>query len=355
MIRMDEKGFAFTPLSYLMIIPVLVIAISYGNIINEANLLGSIITGGDVTYSSATTLFSAMQKGAGDAGRNSAYNATRKVIDNTTFFASGTSKNYIRNNVIDSLNTYIVNATLEIEKQTGRQIYINNILIDSYSDKPFSTSNVNITQNDPFGFYVNVKGGIPIKIVQQNKDQVYELKTPDMSTYVTIEGLEDPYIWIYTKFRTSNVIYKYEYATVIGTTYDYYFDVSEDTEQNQLQHLQECLNGTDNPSTIPQRPNYFPDPSGLSFFDRLEGNNTSAEPASVRMSTFIIGDPLLENHGGRLEISKVDHEYITGVVAYYKLSIGTAEVTDPLGSVVYLSQYYAETIFKFQNKYLKKT
>lgn len=352
---MDEKGFAFTPLTYLLIIPVLVIAISYGNIINEATLLGSLIIGGDVTYSSATTLFSAMEDGANDAGRNAAYNATRKVIDDTGFFASGTSKNYIRDNIITALNIHIVKTALMIENQTGRQIYINNIPINSYSDRPFNSSNVDITQTDPFGFYVNIKGGIPIKIVQQDKDQVYELKTPDMSSYVSIEGLEDPYIWIYTKYRTSNVIYKYEYATVIGTTYDYYFDVSEDNDLNQLYHLQECLNGTDNPSTITPRPNYFPDPSGLSFFDRLEGKNTSTESNSVKMSTFIIGDPLLENHGGRMDISKLDHEYITGVVAYYKLSIGNDEVTDPLGSYIYLSQYYAETIFKFQNKYLKKT
>jgi len=37
-----------------------------------------------------------------------------------------------------------------------------------------------------------------------------------------------------------------------------------------------------------------------------------------------------------MDISKIDHEYITGVVAYYKLSIGNDEVTDPLGSYIYL-------------------
>ncbi len=350
---MDEEGFAFTPLTYLLIIPVLVIAISYGNIINEANLIGGLIIGGDVTYSSATTLFSAMEKGANDAGRNSAYNATRKVIDDTGFFTSGTSKNYIRDNIITALNIHIVNTALQIEQQTGRQVYINNIPINSYSDKPFNSGNVNITQSDPFGFYVNIKGGIPIKIVQQDQDQVYELKTPDMSTYVSIEGLEDPYIWIYSKYRTSNVIYKYEYATVIDGNYDYYFDISEDSDQNRLEHLWECLNGTDNPSTITPRPNYFPDRNGTSFFDRLEGKNTSTEPNSVRMSTFIIGDPLNEDHGGR-DISIVDHEYITGTLAYYQLRIGSDELTDPLGSYIYLSKDYAETIFKFQNKYLGK-
>jgi hypothetical protein len=209
---------------------------------------------------------------------------------------------------------------------------------------------VNITQSDPFGFYINIKGGIPIKIVQQ--DQVYELKTPDMSTYVSIEGLEDPYIWIYSKYRTSNVIYKYEYATIIDGEYDFYFDVSEDSDQNRLHHLWECLNGTDNPSTITPRPNYFPDPDGLSFFDRLEGKHTSNEPDEVKMSTFIIGDPLMEDHGGRAT-SIVDHEYITGIPAYYQLKFGNDELRDPLGSVIYFSKNYAE-FFKFQNNYLSK-
>ncbi len=350
---MDDKGFAFTPLSYLMIIPVLVIAISYGNIINEASTVGSLITGGDVTYTTATTLVSAIQKGAGDAGRNAAYNATRKVIDNTTFFASGTSKTYIQNNVINALNTYIVNATLEVEKQTGRKIYINGTLIDSYADKPFNSGNVHITQTEPFGFYVNVESGIPVKVVQQNTDQVYEFKLSNMSTYVTIEGLEDPYIWIYTKYRTSNVIYKYSYFTYTAAYgYEYFFDDSEDADNNRLYHLWDCLNGTDNPSSITPRPNYFPDPNGLSFFDRLEGKNTSTEPNTVKMSTFIIGDPLLENHG-RADISRIDHEYFLSVVADYQLKIGNDELTDPLGTYIYLSSNYA-TFFQFDSKYLKK-
>ncbi len=154
---MDEKGFAFTPLTYLLIIPVMVIAISYGNIIDEANLIGSLITGCDVTYSSATTLFSAKEKGANDAGRNSAYNASRKVVDDHTFFTSGTSKNYIKNNIIAALNVHIVDTALKIQHETGRQVYINNILIDDYTDKPFNTNNVNITQTDPFDLILKSK------------------------------------------------------------------------------------------------------------------------------------------------------------------------------------------------------
>lgn len=349
-IKMDDKGYAFTPLSLLMIIPVVVIAIAYGNIINEASLIGSLITGGDVTYTSATTIITSMQKGAADAGRNSAYNASRQVVDDKAFYASGTSKNAIRNNIIAALNSHIVNTTIEVSRQSGRDIYINNILIDSYNDTPFTTSNVNITQTDPYGFYVNIKGGLPIKIVQKDRDQVYELRTPDISTYVSIEGLEDPYIWIYTKYRSSNVIYNYPYyaySSVYGP--DFQFDVDVDKVNNRIYHLWDCLNGTNNPSTITPRPFYFPDPSGLSFFDRLEGKNTSTEAGGVRMSTFIIGDPLLEDHG-RSDISKVDREYFTAVIGTYTVKFGNDEMTDPLGSIFYLSNAY-KTYFNLANSY----
>lgn len=42
----DEDGYAFTPLAVLLFIPVIIIAISYGNIVNEANMLAGLATGG---------------------------------------------------------------------------------------------------------------------------------------------------------------------------------------------------------------------------------------------------------------------------------------------------------------------
>lgn len=347
---MDEKGFAFTPLSYLLIIPVLIVAISYGNIINEANFIGNMIIGGDVTYTSATTIISAMQKSAGDAGRNAAYNASRKVIDsNTTFFESRQSKPYITNNIISALNNQIVKTAVEVKQQTGRQVYINNVLIEDYTDTPFNTNNVNITQSEPFGFTVNIKGGIPIKIVQNNSDQAYQFKTPEISTYVTLVGIEDPYIWIKTKHRFSNVIYNYPYYTysdVYGPNWSFDAVVGGD---NKLHYLWECLNGTNNTGNITPRPYYFPDRNGLSFFDRLEGQDTSLESnPDVRMSTFIIGDPLIDIHGNAA-ISRLDHEYIRGLPGSV-ITIGGSNITDPLGGVFYLSNSY-KTQFGLENAY----
>jgi len=208
---MDDKGYAFTPMVFLLFIPIMIMAIAYGDIANEANLLADITIGGDVTYTAATNIFQTIEKGASDAGRNAAYNATRKVIDNSTtnstkiFFDSNTSKPYIKQLIINSINNHVITTCRSIETETGRQIYINNIPITNYTNATFFSSDVNITQTEPFGFFVQVRKGIPIKIVQ--KDQAYEVETPPISSYVTIEGLEDPYVWVNTKYRTSNIIY----------------------------------------------------------------------------------------------------------------------------------------------------
>ncbi|MBU4608495.1 MAG: hypothetical protein KUA33_05325, partial [Methanobacterium sp.] len=293
---MDEKGYVFSPIAVLILIPVLVIAINFGEIVNESNTLASIAIGGDVTYNTAQNIFSIIEKSSADAGRNSAYNATRKVIDdnkiknNTNpFFPNGTSKQHIRQNIVNSLNVQLIDSCKELERQTGREIFINNIPINNYTNQTLLLKDVTISQDDPFGFYVHVRGGIPIKVVQ--KDQVYEGVTPPITSYVSISGLEDPYIWVNSKERNSNVIFKspyYEDSPYTGK--DFHMDDVVDNPNARLYELWNYLNGTNNPSGITPRPYYFPDPHGLSFFDRLENNtNTTSSRPEVRMSTFVIG------------------------------------------------------------------
>ena len=111
-----------------------------------------------------------------DAGRNGAYNATRKVIDDEKFMNN--SQDYVKTNILDNLNAHVIETCKNIENQTGREIYINNIPITNYTRTTFTANDVNITQEDPFGFYINIKAGIPIKVIQ--RDQVYEGKTPKL-------------------------------------------------------------------------------------------------------------------------------------------------------------------------------
>ena len=53
---MDDKGFAFTPLTFLLLVPVMILAISYNGIINEVNTISAIAVGGDVTITIANNI-----------------------------------------------------------------------------------------------------------------------------------------------------------------------------------------------------------------------------------------------------------------------------------------------------------
>ncbi|HOQ19741.1 MAG: hypothetical protein RBT32_03245 [Methanothermobacter sp.] len=349
---MDEKGYLFTPMTILLFIPIVIMAIAYADIVNEANMLAALATGGDVTLTVFSSFYSGIEKATSDAGRNAAYNATRMVIDNEVagdpnpFFEAGQSKEYIKSHVVDTLNSYIIRSARSLENETGREIYINNVPIDNYTSAVLTSNDVSITQEDPFGFYVVIKGGIPVKVVQEG--QSFNGKTPEIRAYVSIEGLEDPYIWINTKHRQSNVIYKYPYYATNGTYFDYRLNESVD-DNGHLQHLWYCLNGTDNPSSITPRPYYIVDSSGLSFFDRLENRSSGTNP-KAGMSTFIIGNPLIEDHNGNQYISKIDREYFAGINGG-TIKVKGHEMVDPFGSIFCLSQYYKELLGLAQNNY----
>lgn len=353
---MDEKGYVFSPIAVLILIPVLVIAINFGEIVNESNNLASIAIGGDVTYNTAQNIFSIIEKSSADAGRNSAYNATRDVIDNRRFLTD--SRTDIRQNIVNSLNFQLIESCKELERQTGREIFINNIPINNYTNQTIFLEDVTLSQEDPFGFYVTVEGGIPIKIVQ--KDQVYEGVTPEIKSYVVITGLEDPYIWLNSKERTSNIINRYphyEYTPPFMDERDYHFDDEVDRELIRINNLWNALNGTGNPSMVPLRPYYFPDPHGLSFFDRLENktNQTSNSITTDRMSTFVIGNPLKQEYGAS-KISALDHEYfrrVTGSeITIKSLPPQPRDIAmmDPAGEIFFLSPFY-KGFFNLKNSY----
>lgn len=336
---MDEKGYAFTPLAFLLFIPVIIIALSYGSIINELNDLSVIAIGGDVTYNTATNIYTSMEKGAADAGRNGAYNATRTVIDDRTFMTD--SRSYITENIRNNMNDYVISACQKLEVETGRSIYINNIKVTESTEKVFKPGDVTISQEDPFGFYVHIAGGIPVKVEQNDTNQVFTGYTPPITVYISIEGLEDPYIWLNSKNRVSTIIYQYPHYTKDASgTPDYHFHNSKDG--NGLHYLWECLNGTGNPSEIYPRPYYFIDPQGLSFFDRLENKTTSNSDSKTRMSTFILGDPLQEDHG-TTAISRLDHEYFAGVAGTPVLVDKTTTMKEPDIGAGVLTFYLSDT------------
>ncbi len=350
---MDDKGYAFTPLTLLLIIPVIIIAADYGGIIGDVNQLSLIVVGGDVTYDTTTSIYSAIQQGAGDAGRNSAYNATRTIIDRASLSDPQSSflndsKGYVKGNIISMLNSHVIETAQKLETQTGRNISINGKEVNNYTDNDttqlFTTNDVQIVPTDPFSFDVVVRGGIPMQINQSG--QIFNVKTPEIRATVSLNGIEDPYIWINSKYRReSNVIYPYPYYSYsnLGAIEYHFADKPEDknltntSSQAKLHNLWECLNGTNNPSNI-SRPYYFPNPNGLSFFERLEGHQGSdSNNTKVRISTFILGDPLSTEHSGS-HISCLDSEYYNSTpTPGYPITVGGLQLQDPEGTIFYLS------------------
>jgi hypothetical protein len=322
MIKMDDKGYAFAPMAFLLMVPVVVLAVSFNGVIGELNSISSIAVGGDVTATIAHNIVTAVEQDTADAGRYSAMMAVQTIInktniyDNHPFFGKtgsnstgDNSKAFIVKSTVDMLNKNITETCRVLEQQTGRDIYINNLYVDPTSTDTlniFEPNDLELYQKDPFGFYIKVKS-IPIKVV---------FDTPVRDVYVSIEQLEDPWIWVMTKHRNSSVIYRYPYYTSSGaisdgTGGDYHF--ADNVAPGRLNYLWECFLGA-NVTVMGPRPYYFSDIYGLSFFDRLENRTpeTSGSPPEARMSTFIIYDVLEEDHGLR-PTSMLDHEYFEGV------------------------------------------
>lgn len=326
---MDDKGYAFTPLAFLLMIPVVIVAVSYGGIVNELNMMSQIAIGGSVTSSTESNIITTLQKSLGDAGRNATFNATRTVIDKETELNGygnpflDDSRSHIKNVAVSYLNTAVIATAQQLGSQqpgynyaTGRQIYINNVLITNttpHNASGLTANNLTIYQTEPFGFYISIKKGIPITVVQNGQN--FTGYTPNITAYVSIQGMDDAYIWVNTLNRRSDVIYQYPFYASYSKEYHFTDNVDDNNKVkgDTLQHLWDCLNGTGNAANLANNPYYFPDPFGLNFFDRLENRTSSTDPNNAtRMSTFILGDPLVYDVNGN-QISAVDHEYFARV------------------------------------------
>lgn len=350
---MDDKGYAFTPMAFLLIIPVVVLAVSFSGVINELSIISAIAVGGDVTATIANNIVLAVEQDTADAGRFSALQAVQTVVNQTSTYTGNqpffgktgnnstgnNSKAFVVQSTVTILNKNITETCRVLERQTGRDIYINNIYVDPSGTNTlnvFTANDLSLYQTDPFGFYISVNS-VPVKVVQRDasgqNNQTVQFNTPVKNVRVSIEQLEDPWIWVMTKERNSSVIYKYPFYTsssaISGaTTGDYHF--ADRVTSGNLSYLWQCFEGQ-NVSVMGYRPYYFPDPHGLSFFDRLENrtNQTSGSPPSARMSTFMIYDVLMEDHGNQ-PTSMLDHEYFDGIGGSAITTTRGASVTNVL-------------------------
>ena len=277
---MDEKGYTITPIALLLMVPVIILAVAFGDVVNEVNQFSTVTIGSDVTGGTVSSIYNTIEYGAGDSGRCATFQMTKLVIDQQSFITN--SKDRVKGVVAEQLNAYVTDSCSKLSRETGRTIYINNKLIPVNSTnltpiEVFDGSDITVTQvdaygkGDPYGFFVIVKAGVPIKVEQEG--QVYEGNLPEIRGYTDIIRMEDPYIWIKSNFRTRNAIYPYsEYeVTTTGLT-DFHFDDKVVRSESQIENLGKCLNGTGNLENIEGMSQYFPNPSGLNFFERLREN-----------------------------------------------------------------------------------
>ncbi len=361
---MDENGYTITPIALLLMVPVLILAVAFGDVVNEVNQFSTLTIGSDVTGGTVSAIYTSLQYAAGDSGRFAAYKSTRKVIDGQHFLSN--SKDYVKQLVAHELNAHVLDSCSKISRETGRKIYINNKEIPTNPNNQteyeiFTANDITVTHvdangnGDPYGFYVVVKRGVPVKVEQEG--QVYKGTLPEIRGYASITGMEDPYIWIKTNFRIRNAIYPYKhYEKTYSGSPEFHFADVVNTEHTQIEHLGECLNGTGNAEGIEAMPQYFPNPDGLNFFERLEGKQIAGEQADTRLSTFIVGDPLSDIHKGKA-ISCIDVEYfanppIIGTHITLKYKGNDNVYRDSKGSVFYLSTKY-KTLFGLQDSYNK--
>ncbi len=101
----------------------------------------------------ASNVVKAIRDDTADAGRNSAFMATRTVIDtynldNNPFFGTSAptdSRSFIENHTLELLNQNVTNTCRAIEQQTGRTIIINGLYNRSIRNRSiaiFSTSDM---------------------------------------------------------------------------------------------------------------------------------------------------------------------------------------------------------------------
>jgi hypothetical protein len=306
------KGFIFTGMAFLLIVPAVILVASYIEMIRYGEEGRILALESDIVYYISWDLRETIVNSAENSGRWEAYQATALLINTYESLAGNYSIDYavehswftdpevntsnssrvIEDNIIASINE----ALKEVMKNYSVAILLNNG--NNITDDVLS-----LYQTDPWGFYVRIS---ELPLVIQGTKAIYNTTIPAINVYVSIEGLSDPYIFIKTRGRSSNRIYRTNY-TPIDERYD------ESTSDSRLYQLYNVLIGSGRLGT--PRPFYHAhnasgSEGGICFFCRLDGKTASDCPhTSAKMETFIVGDPLSKSN-----VSVVDHYYFTDIL-----------------------------------------
>ncbi|MFQ5975443.1 MAG: CARDB domain-containing protein [Candidatus Hydrothermarchaeales archaeon] len=335
-----KSAFVFTGMSFLLVIPAIMLAASFAGMVRYGEAGREIALESDVVYYVSKDVRETILEITLKSGRWETHQATKLVIDTYVNLTRTTNKSYAKahsffpdtevdpqgrnittyllDKIIETMNQGMNDTIDELERRSGKEIIFN--------DGNEITDELIINQTDPWGFYISL-AEMPLRVTGGG-GPAFNTTLPASDVYITFEGLEDPYITVMSEANAFSRVYRSPYEPYNGS-YD------ENVSQAKLENLYTALIGSgteDNP--IPYY-HYFGDSTrddGISFFSRLEGNSTNR---SYKIETFLIGNVL----GNQSAATRVDHGYFSNT-AGSEIEVCLRDFEDPLGNVFYIDDVH---------------
>ncbi|HDH27981.1 MAG TPA: DNRLRE domain-containing protein [Euryarchaeota archaeon] len=307
---MNNKAFVFSGMALLLVLPVLIMAASFTDVVKTGNMGVSLNLRADRVFQVKTDLEETVVSASISSGRYNAHQATLNL--SLTFeeltqesgleyaslhsfytdpeVSASDSKTVIEENIRNSINNALGEVIADYSS-SGVNIIIN-------QGNNVTGPDISINQTEPFTFIVGIDS-MPLYI--DFGFTTYNGTLNSVTAVVPIEGLMDPYIFVKTKGRSTNRIFESPYGNNISSF------LYNDTVGSG--------------SSLNPRPYYHNNTEGLSFFCKLDGKTSAActDIDASKMETFVLGDPLSQTSA-----SVVDHQYFENVLAN-----GTATYNPP--------------------------
>ncbi len=307
---MNNKAFVFSGMALLLVLPVLIMAASFTDVVKTGNMGVSLNLRADRVFQVKTDLEETVVSASISSGRYNAHQATLNLslkfeeltqetgleyASQHSFYtdpevSASDSKTVIEENIRNSINNALGEVIADYSS-SGVNIIINN-------GNNVTGPDISINQTEPFTFIVGIDS-MPLYI--DFGFTTYNGTLNSVTAVVPLEGLMDPYIFVKTKGRSTNRIFESPYGNNISSF------LYNDTVGSG--------------SSLNPRPYYHNNTEGLSFFCKLDGKTSAActDIDASKMETFVLGDPLSQTSA-----SVVDHQYFVNAPAN-----GTTTYTPP--------------------------
>ena len=339
-----ERGFVFSGATLMLAIPAIILAAYFMNALEYGSYGISISMRADVVFYIQNDLKETETTALENCGRYITFMTIKNMTDrfdtllseygatvakSRGFFPYAdmdgegrSSEVYVRDKIAECVNDALISALRQLSNKTGMVIIIKDnsttMAALNGTGNLIERSDITLMQYDPWGFNLTL-ASFPLLIMNEEKKIFYNTSLPTSKAYVSIEDLQDPYIYINSEARSSNKIER--------SIFLYDLD-SDGASNNIINPFYIVLIGSGSESE--PRPYYYQADDGISFFGRLNGGTEPYADSSLRIETFVTGNPLELD-----STSLIDHYYFSGI-AGDPICINDTYFTDPLGNVVYI-------------------